>query len=243
MFAIFTKELKDFFSSLTGYISAIVFFLIIGLIMWVIPGDLNVLDSGYATLDSLFSIAPWVFLFLVPAVTMRTFSEEKRSGTIELILTRPISDTQMVLGKFFASVVLVLIILIPALLFYLSVYLLGNPVGNIDTGGTWGSFIGLFFLASAYAAVGIFTSSLTDNQIVSFILSMLLCFLLYTGLESLALLNAFSGIKYFLVSLSISEHYSSMSRGVIDTRDVVYFVALSALFLIFTRTKLESRKW
>lgn len=243
MFAIFTKELKDFFSSLTGYISAIVFLLIIGLIMWVIPGDLNVLDSGYATLDSLFSIAPWVFLFLVPAVTMRTFSEEKRSGTIELILTRPISDTQMVLGKFFASVVLVLIILIPALLFYLSVYLLGNPVGNIDTGGTWGSFIGLFFLASAYAAVGIFTSSLTDNQIVSFILSMLLCFLLYTGLESLALLDAFSGIKYFLASLSISEHYSSMSRGVIDTRDVVYFVALSALFLIFTRTKLESRKW
>ena len=243
MFAIFTKELKDFFSSLTGYISAIVFLLIIGLIMWVIPGDLNVLDSGYATLDSLFSIAPWVFLFLVPAVTMRTFSEEKRSGTIELILTRPISDTQMVLGKFFASVVLVLIILIPALLFYMSVYLLGNPVGNIDTGGTWGSFIGLFFLASAYAAVGIFTSSLTDNQIVSFILSMLLCFLLYTGLESLALLDAFSGIKYFLVSLSISEHYSSMSRGVIDTRDVVYFVALSALFLIFTRTKLESRKW
>ncbi|BDX38990.1 gliding motility-associated ABC transporter permease subunit GldF [Tenuifilaceae bacterium CYCD] len=243
MFAIFTKELKDFFSSLTGYISAIVFLLIIGLVMWVIPSDLNVLDSGYATLDSLFSIAPWVFLFLVPAVTMRTFSEEKRSGTIELILTRPISDTQMVLGKFFASVVLVLIILIPALLFYLSVYLLGNPVGNIDTGGTWGSFIGLFFLASAYAAVGIFTSSLTDNQIVSFILSMLLCFLLYTGLESLALLDAFSGIKYFLVSLSISEHYSSMSRGVIDTRDVVYFVALSALFLIFTRTKLESRKW
>jgi len=243
MFAIFTKELKDFFSSLTGYISAIVFLLIIALIMWVIPGDLNVLDSGYATLDSLFSIAPWVFLFLVPAVTMRTFSEEKRSGTIELILTRPISDTQMVLGKFFASVVLVLIILIPALLFYLSVYLLGNPVGNIDTGGTWGSFIGLFFLASAYAAVGIFTSSLTDNQIVSFILSMLLCFLLYTGLESLALLDAFSGIKYFLVSLSISEHYSSMSRGVIDTRDVVYFVALSTLFLIFTRTKLESRKW
>ena len=183
MFAIFTKELKDFFSSLTGYISAIVFLLIIGLVMWVIPGDLNVLDSGYASLDSLFSIAPWVFLFLVPAVTMRTFSEEKRSGTIELILTRPISDTQMVLGKFFASVVLVLIILIPALLFYLSVYLLGNPVGNIDTGGTWGSFIGLFFLASAYAAVGIFTSSLTDNQIVSFILSMLLCFLLYTGLD------------------------------------------------------------
>ena len=127
--------------------------------------------------------------------------------------------------------------------FYLSVYLLGNPVGNIDTGGTWGSFIGLFFLASAYAAVGIFTSSLTDNQIVSFILSMLLCFLLYTGLESLALLDAFSGIKYFLVSLSISEHYSSMSRGVIDTRDEVYFVALSTLFLIFTRTKLESRKW
>ncbi len=243
MIAIFTKELRDFFSSLTGYISAIVFLLIIGLVMWVVPGDLNVLDSGYATLDPLFSIAPWVFLFLVPAVTMRTFSDEKRSGTIELILTRPISDTQMVLGKFFASVVLVLIILIPALLFYLSVYLLGNPVGNIDTGGTWGSFIGLFFLASAYAAVGIFTSSLTDNSIVSFILSMLLCFLLYAGLEALALLDVFEGIRYFLVSLSIGEHYSSMSRGVIDTRDVVYFVALAALFIVFTRTKLEARKW
>lgn len=243
MFAIFTKELRNFFSSLTGYITAIAFLLIVGLVMWVLPGDLNVLDSGYATLDTLFSIAPWVFLFLVPAVTMRTFSEEKRSGTIELILTRPISDTHMVLGKFFASVVLVLIILVPALLFYLSVYLLGNPVGNIDTGGTWGSFIGLFFLASAYASVGIFTSSLTDNPIVSFILSMLMCFVLYAGLDSLAMLEIFSGVKYTLVSLGISEHYSSMSRGVIDTRDVVYFISLSALFLIFTRTKLESRKW
>lgn len=211
--------------------------------MWVLPGDLNVLDGGYASLDTFFSLAPWVFLFLVPAVTMRTFSEEKRLGTIELVLTRPISETQVVVGKYLASVALVLIILIPSLLFYLSVYLLGNPVGNIDTGGTWGSYIGLFFLASAYAAVGIFASSLTDNQIVSFLLAMLLCLFLYSGLNSLAMLNAFFGVRYFLASLSIGEHYSSMSRGVIDTRDVVYFVALSAVFIVFTRTRYEARKW
>jgi ABC-2 type transport system permease protein len=135
MYAIFIKEVQNFFSTLTGYIAAIVFLVSIGLIMWVFPGQLNVLDSGYATLDTLFAIAPWVFLFLVPAITMRTFAEEKRSGTIELLLTRPVSDIQLVMGKYLASVVLVLIILLPALIFYLSVYLLGSPVGNIDTGG------------------------------------------------------------------------------------------------------------
>jgi ABC-2 type transport system permease protein len=243
MYAIFIKEVQNFFSTLTGYIAAIVFLVSIGLIMWVFPGQLNVLDSGYATLDTLFAIAPWVFLFLVPAITMRTFAEEKRSGTIELLLTRPVSDIQLVMGKYLASVVLVLIILLPALIFYLSVYLLGSPVGNIDTGGTWGSFIGLFFLASAYASVGVFASSITDNQIVSFLLAMVIALVVYTGFDSLATLRIFAGIKYMLTSLSIHEHYSSMSRGVIDTRDVVYFVCLSAIFVLATRTALQSRKW
>lgn len=243
MFAIFTKEVSGFFSSLTGYIAATVFLVVIGLVMWVFPGSMNVLDSGYSSLETLFTIAPWVYLFLVPAITMKTFAEEKKNGTIELILTRPISDIYLVLGKYFASVTLVLLILIPALIFYLSVYMLGNPVGNIDVGGTWGSFIGLFFLASSYAAIGIFASSLTDNQIVSFIVAMVLSLTVLYGFDSLATLSLFTDIKIFIVSLGINEHYSSMSRGVIDTRDLVYFVSLSALFIVATRIRIQSRKW
>jgi len=243
MFAIFIKEVSGFFSSLTGYVAATSFLVVNGLIMWVFPGAMNVLDSGYSTLETLFIIAPWVFLFLVPAITMKTFAEEKKNGTIELILTRPISDLRLVLGKYFASVLLVLLILIPSLIFFISVYLLGSPVGNIDTGGTWGSFIGLFFLAAAYAAIGVFASSLTDNQIVSFILAMVIALFVFSGFDSLASLGLFSDIKYLLVQLGINEHYSSMSRGVIDTRDVIYFVCFSSIFIIATRIRIQSRKW
>ena len=243
MFAILSKEINSFFSTLTGYIAAIVFLLVNGLIMWVFPGELNVLDSGYSTIDTLFIIAPWVFLFLVPAVTMKTFAEEKRTGTIELLLTRPISDTQLVLGKYFASVVLVLIILIPSLIFFYSVSQLGSPKGNIDFGATWGSFIGLFLLASVYAAVGIFVSSLTDNQIVSFILSMAIAFFLYSGFQAIANIAPLSGKAISIVNMGIEAHYKSISRGVIDTRDVVYFIGVSALFHIGTKAKLQSRKW
>lgn len=243
MFAILIKELNSFFSSLSGLIAAVVFLVITGLFVWVFPGELNVLDSGYATLDTLFIVAPWVFLFLVPAVAMRTFSEEKKTGTIELLLTRPISDMQLILGKYFAVLILVLIILLPALFFYLSVYLLGNPVGNIDTGGTWGSFIGLFFLASAYGAISVFASSLSQNQIVSFILGVLLCFIMFMGIESVASLPLFKGMEHIVVSLGINDHYRSMSRGVIDTRDIAYFVGVAAMFVLFTRTIIQSRKW
>lgn len=243
MFAILSKEINSFFSTLTGYIAAIVFLLVNGLLMWVFPGELNVLDSGYSTIDTLFIIAPWVFLFLVPAVTMKTFAEEKRTGTIELLLTRPISDTQLVLGKYFASVVLVLIILIPSLIFFYSVSQLGSPKGNIDFGATWGSFIGLFLLASVYAAVGIFVSSLTDNQIVSFILSMAIAFFLYSGFQAIANIAPLSGKAISIVNMGIEAHYKSISRGVIDTRDVAYFIGVSALFLIGTKAKLQSRKW
>jgi len=243
MFAIFKKEISGFFSSLTGYIAATFFLVVNGLVIWVFPGSMNVLDSGYSTLDTLFTIAPWVFIFLVPAITMKTFAEEKKNGTIELILTRPISDIKLVLGKYFASVLLVLMILIPSLIFFISIYLLGSPVGNIDTGGTWGSFIGLFFLAAGYAAIGVFASSFTDNQIVSFLLAIVISLFIFSGFDAIASLGIFSDFKYFLVQLGINEHYSSMSRGVIDTRDVVYFICLSTLFIIATRIKIQSRKW
>lgn len=243
MYAIFTKELSSFFSNITGYLVAVVFFALTGLFMWVFPGALNVLDSGYATLDTLFITAPWVFLFLVPAVTMRSFSEEKKTGTIELILTRPITDTQLILGKLLAALVLIIILLVPVLIYFVSVYALGNPVGNIDTGGTWGSFIGLMCLALAYAAIGIFTSSTTDNQIVAFIMAVVICLLAYSGIAMIGQLEIFSPLQYFLTSISIEEHYSSMSRGVIDTRDLIYFIAICAMFVVATKTILESRKW
>jgi len=243
MVAVLLKEIKSFFSSLTGYIAAIVFLVLFGLILWVFPGQFNILDNQYATLDSLFYLAPWFFLFLVPAITMKVFAEEKKSGTLELILTKPISEINLILGKYIASVILILIILLPSLIFYLSVFLLGNPIGNIDTGGTWGSFIGLFLLASAYASIGIFASSLTDNQIVSFILAMFISFIVYLGFDSIATLETFSSMKYLIINLGINEHYNSISRGVIDTRDLVYFICLSITFLIATRTVIQSRKW
>lgn len=243
MKSIFIRELQNFFSSLTGYVIAILFLVLTGLFLWVLPGNTNILDSGYASLEPLFYIAPWLFLFLVPAATMRMFADEKKSGTIELILTRPISDTAMVLGKFFTSVVLVAIVIIPAFIFVYSVSSLGNPAGNLDWAATWGSFIGLFFLASAYAALGLFASSLTDNIIVAFLSAVALCFLFYDGLAWVAELQSLEWARSALLSLSISEHYDSVSRGVIDSRDVVYFLSISLVFLGLTRLKLQSRKW
>src|SRR5690606_30975937 len=193
----------------------------------------------YATLESLFLLAPWLYLFLIPAITMRLFADEKRAGTIEILLTHPISDLKIVLAKFFAGLALVVFSLLPTLLYFLSVYLLGNPVGSIDAGATWGSFIGLFFLAAIYVAIGVFASSVTDNQIVSFILAMCISFVFYLGFEFVAS----SGIPYFLDQIltyfSINNHYLSISRGVVDMRDMVYFVGMALFFIYFTRVLLR----
>ncbi len=243
MYTLFRKEISGFFSTLTGYIVIIVFLVINGLFMWVFPGAYNVLDSGYATLDTLFVIAPWVFLFLAPAVTMRMFADEKKSGTIELLYTRPLTDFQIIFAKYLAGLVLVLFSILPALIYFYSVYQLGNPIGNIDTGGTWGSFIGLFFLAAIYVAIGVLSSSFTENQIVAFVLGMLLCFLIYIGFDYLSELSLFRSFDGFIINLGINEHYKSMSRGVIDSRDMVYFISVIAFFLLITKTILHSRKW
>lgn len=243
MYTLLKKEISGFFSSLTGYIVIIVFLLVNSLFMWIFPGNNNVLDGGYATLDSLFTIAPWIFLFLAPAVTMRMFADEKRTGTIELLLTRPLSDFQIIFAKYMAALILVLFSLIPTLIYFYSIYQLGNPAGNIDTGGTWGSYIGLFFLAAIYVAIGVLSSSITDNQIVAFIVGMLLCFLVYIGFDFLGELAVFKSIDSFIVNLGINEHYKSMSRGVIDGRDIIYFVSVIAFFLLITKAILQSRKW
>jgi ABC-2 type transport system permease protein len=184
-----------------------------------------------------------VFLFLVPAVTMRSFSEERKTGTLELLVTKPLSDFQIVLAKYLASVSVVLLSLIPTLIFYYSVYKMGNPIGNIDTGGTWGSYIGLFFLAAIYASIGIFASSVTDNPIVSFLLAAIVSFTFLAGFDALSSLSIFSGLESYVLNLGINEHYKSMSRGVIDSRDVIYVLGVISIFLLVTKTVLQSRKW
>ncbi len=243
MYSLFRKEIKTFLGSLIGYMAVVVFLLVSGLFLWVFPGAYNIPDSGYATLEPLFSLAPWLYLFLVPAITMRFFADEKRSGTLEVLLTRPVSDFNLVLAKFLAGLLLVVFSLVPTLLYFLSVYLLGDPVGSIDTGATWGAFIGLFFLAAIYIAIGIFASSLTDNQIVSFILAMVLSFVFYLGFDFIGS----SGISYILEQLfswlSINNHYISISRGVVDLRDLIYFLGITLFFIYITSIFLRKGKW
>jgi ABC-2 type transport system permease protein len=242
MFSLFVKEIKSFFNALTGYLVIIFFLLINSLFMWVFEGPMNIPDGGYATLDSLFTLAPWVFLILIPAITMRSFSEEKRTGTFELLLTRPLTPMQITGAKYLASVVLIILALIPTLVNYYSVISLGNPVGNIDQGGTWGSYAGLLMLACTYAAIGLFCSSLPDNLVVSFLLAAVISLFICYGFEQTGQIFTMGKAGNVLQSLGIIDHYRSMSRGVIDSRDVVYFLALIILFLLMTKTRIECSK-
>ncbi|MBM3419829.1 MAG: gliding motility-associated ABC transporter permease subunit GldF [Bacteroidetes bacterium] len=243
MFAIYKKELGGFFGSLTGYIVISVFLVVNALFMWVFPGELNIPESGYASLETVFLISPWVFLFLVPAVTMRMISEEKRLGTIELLYSRPITELRIVAGKYLASVTLVLLALLPLAVSYLTVWYSGDPKGNLDVGGTWGSMTGLFFLAAVYAAIGLFASSVTENQVVSFITAVIICFIMFTGFDYLAYLPGLKKADEFITGLGINEHYRSLSRGVIDIGDIAYFVVVVVIFNEATRLVLNSRKW
>lgn len=234
MYSLFKKEIKIFLGSLIGYLVVAVFLLVTGLFLWVFPGNYNILDSGYASLDSFFLLAPWLYLFLIPAITMRFFADERKSGTLELLLVRPVSDFRIVWAKYLAGMVLVAFSLFPTLLYFASVYWLGNPVGSIDVGATWGSFFGLFFLASIYVAIGVFASSLTENQIISFVLALVCSFVFYIGFEFVASTEIPYVLELVFRWLSINTHYLSASRGVIDLQDVVYFVGCTFLFLYIT---------
>jgi len=243
MLTVLRKEISLFFSSLIAYLVIAVFLIINGVFLWVLP-DSNILSQGYASLDQLFGISPYVFMFLVPAVTMRMFAEEKKTGTIEILATKPISDLQIILGKFLAGTLLVLLALLPTLVYFYTVYDLAAPTGNVDVGATMGSYIGLFFIGAVYVSMGIFASSITDNQIVSFILAFFLCFLSYSLLDWVKDLEMWSpSIQEVLRSLALQSHYASISRGVIDSRDLTYFLGLMATFIVFTKTQLAARKW
>jgi ABC-2 type transport system permease protein len=243
MIALLKKEIATYLSSLIGYVVIAVFLLITGLFLWIFQGDFNILNSGFSSIEPLFFISPWVLMFLIPAVTMRSFAEEKRSGTIELLFTRPLTDGQIIAAKYLAGLLLVIIAILPTLVYYITVYRLGSPVGNIDSGGTWGSYIGLLFLVAGYLSIGIFASSITNNQIVSFLVAAMMCFFMYTGFSSLASFELFGSLDDVIIKLGIQDHYNSMSRGLIDSRDIVYFLALIAIFFILTRTVLRGRKW
>ena len=242
MYTLLKKEIRTFLSSLIGYIVICVFLLLLGLFMWVLQMDSNVLDNGFASIDPLFAIGPWVFLFLIPAITMRSFSDEKKTGTIELLLTRPLTDLQIILAKYFAGLTLVIFSLVPTCIYYYTVQKLSLPPG-IDVGGTWGSYIGLLFLAGAFVSIGTFASSVTENQVVSFIIAVFLCFTFYMGFEYLSKMPFLSGVDDLILWLGINDHYISMSRGVLDTRDMIYFISVIALFVTLTKMVLERRKW
>ncbi|MBC6996498.1 gliding motility-associated ABC transporter permease subunit GldF [Neolewinella lacunae] len=243
MIAIFRKEINAFFSSLIGYLVIAVFLLVMGLFLFVFP-ETSLLDFGYASLGPFFTLAPNVLTFIIPAICMRAFAEERQTGAIELLVTRPLRDVDIVLGKFLACLTLVVIALLPTALYYYTIYQLGAPVGNIDAGGTIGSYLGLLFLAMAFVSIGLFASSLTSNQIVSFLLALALTFWCYFGFDLLASLPVFylNG-ESFIASLGMQDHFRSLGRGLIDSRDVVYFLSVTAFFLLLTVISLERRKW
>lgn len=232
MFAILKREINSFFASSIGYLVIAIFIVINGLFLWVFSGNYNIFDNGFADLTSFFELTPWVFLFLIPAITMRAFSDEKKMGTLELLLTKPISLQHIVLGKYFGAVILVILALLPSILYVFTISDLGNPSGNWDLGSTLGSYIGLLFLVLAYASIGVFASTLSKNQIVAFIIAVFLCFFLFYGFEGLS--SLFETSNFSITSLGMKEHFNSIARGVIDTRDIIYFVSVSILFLAFT---------
>ncbi len=240
MKAILLREIKSFFGSPIGYLVIAIFLLLNGLFLWVFEGDYNIPNSGFADMSPFFTISPWILIFLIPAVTMRSFSDEKKQGTLELLLTKPLSLWQIVNGKFLGAMLLIVIAIVPTFIYVYVISTLGMPPGNIDMGSTLGSYFGLLFLIAAYSAIGIFTSTLSENQIVAFLLSVFLCFVFYFALDGIA--AYFPDAENLISSFGMDSHFKSMSRGVLDTRDILYFVSMTIAFLSFTVYKLKSLK-
>jgi ABC-2 type transport system permease protein len=237
MLAILKKEIRLFFASPIGYLVISIFMVLNGLFLWLFKGEFNILDNGFADLSSFFLLAPWILIFLIPAVTMRSFSDEKKQGTLELLLTKPISHLKIVLGKYLGAFLLIIIALLPTLLYVYTINELGNPQGNLDVGSTLGSYFGLLFLVAAYVAIGVYASSITDNQIVAFIVAVFLCFFFYIGFEGIADFIS----SHFIEQIGMNAHYKSMSRGVLDTRDIVYFLSITLLFILFTVRRIQTK--
>jgi ABC-2 type transport system permease protein len=240
MWSICKKELKQFFSNLTGYIAIILFLLVNGLFLFVLK-DSNIFDFGYASLDKFFDLAPWIFLFLVPAITMRTLADEFKGGTFEILQTKPVSKWQIVAGKYIAVLVVLLLAIIPTIIYIFTIHSLSDR-GGIDSGGIAGSYTGLFLLAAVFAAIGVCCSGFTNNAVVAFLVSAFVCLLLYFGFDALSRLPFFAnGADYYIEMLGIDFHYRSVSRGVLDSRDLVYFATVIFLFLSITVKNLHKK--
>src|SRR5215217_4078253 len=242
MYAVFKRELFSLLNSLMAYITIGVFLLASGLLLWFFP-DTSILDYGYAELSGFFSMAPFLFMFLIPAITMRSFAEERKEGTYILLATRPLTDWQIILGKYCSCFILVLFALLPAVIYFYTIYDLALPAGNVDTGAIIGSCIGLVLLSGSFTAVGIFASAVTRNQVIAFAIAVFVCFIAYSGFDAMSRIYALRDLEGLLLGLSINEHYQSISRGVLDTRDLIYFITVILLFLGFTKLVLGGRKW
>lgn len=240
MWSICKKELNQFFSSLTGYITIILFLLINGIFLFVL-NDSSIFEFGYASLDKFFELAPWILMFLVPAITMRALSDEFKAGTFEILKTKPLSSWQIVLGKYFSILIVLLLAIIPTLIYIITIKAL-SAQGGIDSGGILGSYIGLFFLVAVFAAIGLCCSGLTNNAVVAFLISAFSCLVLYFGFNALSRLAMFAnGSDYYIEMLGIDFHYRSMSRGVLDSRDLVYFISMIFIFLLTTKKNLHKK--
>ena len=245
MFALFSKEIKSFFGSLIGYVIICTFLVATGLFLFIIPSsdNSNILESNLSSLEPLFNMAPWLYLLLIPAMTMRSFADEKLLGTLELIVTKPITEFQIILAKYLANVVILALTLIPTVVYYFTIQNIGAPAWNMDKGATLGSYVGLFLLGCIFISIGIFSSSLTKSQIIALIISVILCIFCYIGFEFVSQLNVFGKYDLLINRLGISYHYYSISQGQIDTRDVIYYFSTIAFFLLFTKLIISSRKW
>ena len=242
LFTIYKKELNSFFNSLIAYLVISVFLLSTSMYIWIIP-EYNIFDTGFADLEILFDSAPFLFIFLIPAITMKSFAEEFKLGTLEILLTKPISEFEIILAKFFASLTIVCLALLPTLVYFYSIYQLASPLGNIDSAGILGSYLGLFLLASVFTASGIFASTLSDNQIVSFIVAIILSFFFYAGFQVISTLQIFSNFSNVILKFGIGYHYDSLSKGLIDSRDVFYFFASSIVLLFASKLVINARNW
>ena len=251
MLALYKKEVFGFLSSVVGYLTILIFLLAISVFMWIIPGEDNVFMAKSASLDFLFRNGPVVFLFLIPAITMKTFAEERRTGTIELLLTKPLSTSAIILSKFLGSATIILFALLPTLIYYYSIYQLGQfdtaeinaQNGNIDFGGTVGSYFGLFLVGCTFASIGVFSSVLTKNQVIAFLLAFLLCFVMYQGFSLFGNYALFGTLDAFIMKLGIDYHYTAMQKGVLDSRDIIYFTSIIVVFLLGTQLILKNRSW
>ncbi|NVN18922.1 gliding motility-associated ABC transporter permease subunit GldF [Muricauda sp. HICW] len=239
MFAIFKREVRSFFTSPIGYLIVGSFLLLNGLFLWVFKGEYNIFDYGFADLSNFFLLAPWIFIFLVPAITMKSFSEERKMGTLELLLIKPISVWKLVLGKFWGAFLLCVIAVVPTIVYVFAISGLGMVGGNYDLGVVLGSYFGLLFLMGCYVSIGIFASTLSDNQIIAFLVGILVCFLIFNGFDAAASLFSNGETQQFIQSLGAKAHFDSIARGVIDTRDLVYFISLTLLFLYLTFQRLK----